>query len=120
MTDDPRLKDEAILHYEEEDGIGLLRLNRPARRNALDGVLRRALARQLLVLAQDPPRVLVLAGNGGHFCVGGDIEDMRGGTFPRRRASAALRRNTIPCCAAWPICRARWWRPLTAAVSAPA
>ncbi|MFQ1062060.1 enoyl-CoA hydratase/isomerase family protein [Bordetella trematum] len=96
MTDDPRLKDEAILHYEEEGGIGLLRLNRPARRNALDGVLRRALAGQLQALAQDPPRVLVLAGSGGHFCVGGDIEDMRGGDVSPQESQRRLEEEYHP------------------------
>lgn len=64
-----------------EPRVGILTLNRPARRNALDAGLRRALGEQLQALSTSPPAVLILTGSGAHFCAGGDIEDMRAADF---------------------------------------
>jgi len=69
------------LHYREVGPVGVLMLNRPSRRNALDSPLRLALREQFLALAERPPAVLVLTGSGEHFCAGGDIDDMRAADF---------------------------------------
>lgn len=58
-------------------GVLEIRLNRPQARNALSlamvGELREALA---WAEAQPGLRAVVLRGNGGHFCAGGDLKDM--------------------------------------------
>lgn len=60
-----------------EAGVLEIRLNRPDSRNALSMAMVDEL-RQALAWAEAQPdlRVLVLRGNGGHFCAGGDLKDM--------------------------------------------
>jgi len=56
------------------DGVLTLTLNRPGRRNALDGELREALTGALDEAARSADvRALVLTGAGGAFCAGGDL-----------------------------------------------
>jgi len=69
------------LRYREVGAVGVLMLNRPSRRNALNAGLRFALREQLQALSARPPAVLVLTGSGEHFCAGGDIDDMRAADF---------------------------------------
>jgi 2-(1,2-epoxy-1,2-dihydrophenyl)acetyl-CoA isomerase len=63
------------------DRIGMITLNRPARRNALNGDLIAALDRAVRSMADDPEaKVVVLTGaapEGGHggFCSGGDVKE---------------------------------------------
>ena len=59
------------------DGVRLIRLNEPRRRNALTLALRAALADILdKTLDRDDIRAIVLAGSGPVFCAGGDITSM--------------------------------------------
>ncbi len=66
--------DEAVVTYEVQDAVARIRLNRPDYRNAqnsamtyaLDDALRRA-------TDDDAVKVIVLSGNGKHFCAGHDI-----------------------------------------------
>lgn len=63
------------------DGVQVLRLNRPERKNALSGELVEALHAALTAAEQDPEvRVLVLHGGGRTFCAGGDLAGGLGGT----------------------------------------
>jgi 2-(1,2-epoxy-1,2-dihydrophenyl)acetyl-CoA isomerase len=63
-----------------EDGIAVLTMNRPDRRNALSRALLDALARVLAeVEADDEVACVVLTGAGGAFCAGGDVKDMAAG-----------------------------------------
>lgn len=58
----------------DHDGVRTLTLNRPHRRNAIDGALWLALAEALRSAADDRSvRALVLTGAGGAFCSGADI-----------------------------------------------
>ncbi len=62
-----------------EEGIARIGLNRPEKRNALDPELRLALIGGIgAVLEDSSVRAVILAGNGGHFCAGGDIASMEG------------------------------------------
>ena len=62
-----------------EEGIARIGLNRPEKRNALDPELRLALIAGIeSVLEDSSVRAVILAGNGGHFCAGGDIASMEG------------------------------------------
>lgn len=60
---------------ERHEGWAELILNRPERRNAIDGLLARALLAQLKALnADDTIRVIVLRGAGGALCSGLDLK----------------------------------------------
>ena len=59
-----------------EDGITILTLNRPAKRNALNADLMEACSQALESLAQDQTRrVIILRGEGPVFCAGLDLEE---------------------------------------------
>lgn len=74
----------------ERDGpIARLRLARPERRNALSPSMAEALTATLRELEGDPAlRVVVLRGEGGHFCSGGDLAPE--GEAPARPASPSV------------------------------
>jgi methylglutaconyl-CoA hydratase len=67
-----------LLERASDPRIARLVLNRPARRNALDGALVAALQRAARELASDASiRVVELSGAGKTFCAGADIEWMK-------------------------------------------
>ncbi len=58
-----------------ENGVAFLSFNRPASRNALSNAMYDGFAMALPVVAQDPTiGCLVLTGEGGAFCAGGDVK----------------------------------------------
>jgi 2-(1,2-epoxy-1,2-dihydrophenyl)acetyl-CoA isomerase len=60
----------------ERDGdVAELVLNRPERRNALDAMSRGALSSALDEVERNPPRALLLRGEGKGFCAGRDLSD---------------------------------------------
>ena len=62
-----------------DDGVAVLTMNRPERRNALSGEMLGALARVLAAVeADDDVGCVVLTGAGGAFCAGGDVKGMAG------------------------------------------
>lgn len=64
---------------EHHDNVAVVTMNRPERRNALDIDARRELLETLRALATDGRvRALVLAGAGGAFCAGADVDRMGG------------------------------------------
>jgi 2-(1,2-epoxy-1,2-dihydrophenyl)acetyl-CoA isomerase len=76
------------------DGVGHLRLNRPAASNAMtDSFL--AELQQAVARAEAEPRmrVLVLSGEGPNFCTGGDVKDFaaKGEALPEYLRSATAR-----------------------------
>lgn len=102
--------------------VAVLSFNRPDRRNALSDAMYEGFGRALPLIEQDPGvRVLLLTGEGGAFCAGGDVKGMhdrnssnsgvddrsledRVAWFRSRQAlvSLALRRLPIPVVAALP------------------
>lgn len=67
-----------------EDGVGHLVLDRPAKRNAVDLAMWRAIPAAVARLDDDPEvGAIVLSGAGEHFCAGADIGDLLGGPDPR-------------------------------------
>jgi enoyl-CoA hydratase/carnithine racemase len=63
------------------DGIAVITIDRPRRRNALNLEVKRLLTEAVLTLDADPAaRVLVLTGAGGYFVAGTDIDEMAGMT----------------------------------------
>ena len=90
----------ADLLWEVDDGVGLITLNRPERKNAFsDEMLRRW--EEVLVEARgdDTVRAIVVTGAGDAFCAGGDVKAMADGPVgpaptPARSARASSRRCT--------------------------
>lgn len=88
----------------ERDGpVALVRLNLPAKRNALVAELVSALTAALDGIATDRSvRAVILTGNGGAFCAGGDLggmdaADPLGGTAMMRACQGIVRRiATLP------------------------
>ncbi len=78
------MTDAAILGKESMgDGVVLLTLNRPERRNALSAQLRGDLAGTLAELADDNScQVVVLTGAGGTFCAGFDLKELEASDAP--------------------------------------
>ncbi len=70
--------DESIL-LEQQGGILTLWLNRPESRNAMSLNMVNAIQQVFSAIASDLSiRAVILRGQGGHFCAGGDIKDMAG------------------------------------------
>ncbi|HCH56214.1 MAG TPA: hypothetical protein DEV64_03910, partial [Rhodospirillaceae bacterium] len=62
-----------------DDGIARVAINRTEKRNALNDEVRHTLIAELTgLLRDDAVHALVLTGEGGHFCAGGDIASMEG------------------------------------------
>ncbi|MGD0189538.1 MAG: enoyl-CoA hydratase [Rhizomicrobium sp.] len=60
-----------------EDGVAILTMNRPERRNALSQEMFRAMAEVLAACETDPDvGAVILTGAGGAFCAGGDVKGM--------------------------------------------
>ena len=58
-----------------DDGIFTITLNRPAKRNAVDGPTADALRRAFTEFEENPAlKVAILCGAGGNFCAGADLE----------------------------------------------
>lgn len=74
MIADIQMWSESGLQYEVEDGVAWLRLNRPAKRNAIDRPMRTALLAAVREIGEDPQvRVAVITGNGTAFSSGADL-----------------------------------------------
>ena len=58
-----------------DDGVGIITMNRPERRNAMTGAMLSGLATAIAEMetAKDV-RCVVLTGAGGAFCAGGDVK----------------------------------------------
>jgi methylglutaconyl-CoA hydratase len=66
-----------VLGYDVAGGVATLRLERPDKRNALNGALVSALAGAVERAAADPAvRVLALRGAGADFCAGADLAEL--------------------------------------------
>ncbi|HRV79920.1 MAG TPA: enoyl-CoA hydratase family protein [Planctomycetota bacterium] len=68
--------------YEEQDGVGIVRLNRPDRLNALTFDSYAELRDAFVTLGErDSVRSILLTGTGRAFCSGGDVKDIIGHLF---------------------------------------
>ena len=104
-----------------EDGVALLTLDAPDRRNALTVAMAHALIAACEVVdADDTVGAVVVAGEGGYFCAGGDRATLAAaGRDPAEHdAPAAVARSTAPSPAS-ASSRRRRSRPSAAAPSAP-
>ena len=77
MTD-PTTSPEPVLLEETSGGVRILRLNRPAKKNALSDDLVQALVGGFeAAAADDDVRVIGLTGAGDAFCSGADLTERR-------------------------------------------
>ncbi len=68
---------EPVLLHEVSEGVATLTLNRPDKRNALDGALVQALKDGLARAAEDDAaRVVAVRGAGRDFCAGADLAEL--------------------------------------------
>jgi len=78
------------------DGIRRIGLNRADKRNALNPSLRGALIKAFEAASGDETiHAIVIAGNGGHFCAGGDIDSMEGLTPQTGRARMKVNHRMV-------------------------
>ena len=83
-----------VLRVEKDDGVLVLRLNRPEKRNALNGSLVEALDAALQAAEKDEEaRVVLLRGEGPDFCAGADLEELETTTAKGPEASLAEARR---------------------------
>jgi len=74
VTADVQAWSQSGLQYEVESGVAWLRLNRPAKRNAIDRPMRGALLAAVHEVGEDPRvRAAVITGNGVAFSSGADL-----------------------------------------------
>jgi enoyl-CoA hydratase len=96
---------------ERADGVGVLTLNRPEKRNALSRALRAEIVQRLDELTKnDDVRAVVLTGAGSVFCAGFDRSEFAGGGMEEAFAEAAEYHRRVYTFA----------KPLIAAVNGPA
>jgi 2-(1,2-epoxy-1,2-dihydrophenyl)acetyl-CoA isomerase len=70
---------EQLVTYALEDGVAWIRLNRPEKRNAVNGALRSSLVAAVRQAERDPQaRVVVVTGSGKAFCAGADVNELQG------------------------------------------
>lgn len=70
------------LHLDIDGALARLTIHRPAKFNAMSRAMWRQLAEAMAALAaRAEVRVLLVAGEGGHFCAGGDIAEYPGFRF---------------------------------------
>jgi enoyl-CoA hydratase len=75
---------ERTVLVEREGPVTVVTINRPERRNAVDGPTAAALAAAFRAFDADPDSsVAVLAGAGGAFCAGADLKAIAAGAPPR-------------------------------------
>ena len=78
------------------EGVVRIGLDRPEKRNALSPDLRAGLIAAITAaLGDGEVRAVVLAGNGGHFCAGGDIDSMDGLTPQSGRARMKINHGLV-------------------------
>ncbi len=86
MTD-PSRESEPVLLEETRNGVRILRLNRPEKKNALSNELSWALIRSVEEAASDDAvRVVALTGEGSAFCSGADLSPRKPTDPPRESA----------------------------------
>ena len=73
---------ETLLIEKDDEGIAVVTLNRPEKRNAVSNQMHDELEAIFTDLAKDDDaRCIVITGAGSAFCAGGDVEGMKTGAF---------------------------------------
>ncbi len=79
-----------------EDGIKRITINRPERRNSVDGETVRLLREAVRESANDGTRVVILTGAGDSFCAGADLAATSRSDIAAFDVTKALRENVNP------------------------
>ena len=102
----------AAVEVERRDRVGIIRLNRPEARNAVNGELANGVEAALDEFeADDGIQAVVLTGNGSVFCAGADLKLVAAG----KGAEMATTRGNFAG-----VVRRNYSKPLIAAVNGPA
>ena len=87
---------EPVTRHQAADGVAVITLNRPERRNALNLDIQARIADAVLALEADASvRVIVLTGAGGYFIAGTDIAEMEPMSPAQHQALATDRMFTV-------------------------
>ena len=97
------IKNTDHLQAEVRDGIGIIAFNRPEAKNALSDELTPELRRMLIEFESDRDvRVIIITGNGGSFCSGGDVKSFASDSDPGLSKDLSLDEAT------WPARQSQW------------
>src|SRR5467141_4227685 len=111
------VEEHVIVHV--HDGVGLIRLNKPERMNAIGALMRKQLSDAIKQAERDDAvRVVVLTGSGRAFCSGADVTEMAPGAGMRTPEDVGnvLRNEYMPM-----LMRLRTMpKPVIAAMNGPA
>jgi len=73
------------LLYRKENGIAIITMNRPEKRNAMSPAIFQGIATSMEDAVKDEEiRVIILTGTGDAFCAGADVKSMAAGELERR------------------------------------
>jgi len=91
---------DSVLVERPAEGVGLIRINRPEARNALNMEVRKLIAKHLTEMGEDDAiRCIVLTGNDKSFAAGADIKEMAGaGTIEMLARGTHKLWRTIAAC----------------------
>ncbi len=110
---------EAAVLTERREGLAVIRMNRPANRNALDAQLQAGLAEAIEhVRLDETVKAVVLAGGPDCFCAGGDLRGLSAASTAGEDIFAARKR--IGEMHRWFLDLLDLEKPVVAAVSGPA
>jgi 2-(1,2-epoxy-1,2-dihydrophenyl)acetyl-CoA isomerase len=111
-----RVGDYTAIDWRNDDGVGVLTLNRPDKRNALDLTMREEIADVVLRVRRDAAvKAMIIAGSGGSFCAGGDLAALSGA-----KMDAAAARQRIRDLHVWFPELVNLEKPVISAVDGPA
>jgi enoyl-CoA hydratase len=85
------------VHHERRGAVTVVTLDRPDRRNALDGAHCVELAAVVQRAVDAGARCIVLAGAGPHFCAGADLQDVEDASFVGSLRAALDALVNAPC-----------------------
>ena len=109
------MSDQPIRYEVEDDGVAVLTLDRPEKRNAMTYAMLDAFIARVAEAGADPRvRVLIVTGSGGSFCAGTDLADLA--TIPGERRGVRGQAHES----------GRWWplvecpKPVIGAIDGPA
>lgn len=91
-----------MIRYELRDAVGVIVIDRPERRNALDHDALAGIEQALARAEADECRVVVVRGSAGHFCAGADLTGVEDTEFVQalRRVLLGLHLAAVPTMAA--------------------